>query len=247
MPHVWAKRGLKWDGFKPRAYVLDMDKVWALTVKDDATGQDTSIGDVVSSFEGQKVQIDDERFGLKVALKSVSHQKVVTGPDMHLRLLKLIYQFADQEFSPFEVQWFYYDKDNCREDPESAYSFFLVANNTIVEERYNIFDSMNNGFDPSILTLSSDSENPVWFDLPHWEEAQDRFWYRKFYSETCTGQLMVLRPDEPTLYYYPEGRYRAVGGIEGWFSEIHRLLRGMRIAVWILVVLAVLQLYLRLR
>jgi len=27
--------------------------------------------------------------------------------------------------------------------------------------------------------------------------------YRKFYTETRTGQLMVLRPDEPILYNYP--------------------------------------------
>ena len=34
------------------------------------------------------------------------------------------------------------------------------------------------------------------------KHCQTAFWYRKFYSETRTGQLMVLRPDEPILYYY---------------------------------------------
>ncbi len=36
-----------------------------------------------------------------------------------------------------------------------------------------------------------------WSRSESWREANERFWYRKFYQEMRTGQLMVLRPDEP--------------------------------------------------
>jgi hypothetical protein len=50
-----------------------------------------------------------------------------------------------------------------------------------------------------------DHSEPIWCDEPDWDVAQAKFWYRKFYSETRTGQLMWLRPDNPVLFFY-EGR-----------------------------------------
>jgi len=40
------------------------------------------------------------------------------------------------------------------------------------------------------------------FSHQYFIEATERFWYRKFYTETMKGQLMVLRPDEPLLYFF---------------------------------------------
>lgn len=39
-------------------------------------------------------------------------------------------------------------------------------------------------------------------------QALELYWYRRFYTETLTGQLMVLRPDEPTLYHYERAQTR---------------------------------------
>jgi hypothetical protein len=52
------------------------------------------------------------------------------------------------------------------------------------------------------------------FPAPSWQKAKIAYWYRKFYQETRTGQLMVLRPDEPTLHYFPEGRHTVGKRIE---------------------------------
>ncbi len=243
VPYVWAKPELKWDGFEPHAYFLDMENVWKLPLKIKSTGEPTTIGAVVEGFKDQKVETDDPV--LDLTLKSESREVIVSGPHTHLVLVKLLYRFADSGVSPFDVRWFYFDCDNCREDPQTSYGFFLVAQDKIIDEHFTLSDWHNNGFDPAIL--SGYQSGPTWFHEPHWDEANDRFWYRKFYTETRTGQLMVLRPDEPTLFHYPEGRYRSVGGIEGWLGEIHRLVRGMRIAIWILVAIAVLELFLHWR
>ncbi|MGC2830624.1 MAG: hypothetical protein WB994_13375 [Candidatus Acidiferrum sp.] len=60
-----------------------------------------------------------------------------------------------------------------------------------------------------ILKREPDNE-PIWHTHPYFDEALDRYWYRKFYTETMTGQLMVLRPDEPILYFYDRPQTRDV-------------------------------------
>jgi hypothetical protein len=53
------------------------------------------------------------------------------------------------------------------------------------------------------LVLKRNTEDePIWRSNQYFDEAFERYWYRRFYTETVTGQLMVLRPDEPILYYY---------------------------------------------
>jgi len=34
----------------------------------------------------------------------------------------------------------------------------------------------------------------IWGDEADWDEAETRYWYRKFYTETRTGQLMLCVP-----------------------------------------------------
>ena len=54
------------------------------------------------------------------------------------------------------------------------------------------------------------ADDPVWQSHRHFDEAFEIYWYRKFYTETMTGQLMVLRPDEPILYHYERQQTRNV-------------------------------------
>lgn len=58
-----------------------------------------------------------------------------------------------------------------------------------------------------VLKREPDKE-PIWHSHPYFDEAVERYWYRKFYTETTTGQLMVLRPDEPILYHYERPQTR---------------------------------------
>lgn len=109
------------------------------------------------------------------------------------------------------AEWFWYDSDHPTEDLAYSYAFFVVCNDKIVSERVSFVDRRDSGFDPSAFEAADESQ-PVWRSHPDWQGALTQYWYRKFYRETRTGQLMVLRPDAPTLHYYPEGRWN-IGGL----------------------------------
>jgi hypothetical protein len=167
----------------------------------------------------------------------------VRGPQIHLQLLTLQYQLAEQGISLLEVRWYYFDQDYCLKDIQQHYKFFLVARERIINENFSLSDWSGNGFDPSLL-ISTVDDDPTWAAEDSWNEANDRFWYRKFYSETRTGQLMALRPDKPTLYHCEEPNGSAIG-VERWMRETNKVLVGIRFAVWILVAVSLVSLYLR--
>jgi len=244
LKHVWAKPELKWDGFEPLSYVLDTKKVWTLPLTKVPGGDITTVGDITAALRGQDVAIENRT--LDLVLKSESQEIIVTGPQFHLQMLELLHWFADRNISSFSVQWFYFDSDTCRKDPQEMYRFFLVAGAQIIDESYGLSDWHDNGFDPFLLMASKDYD-PIWSDTEYWRQANDRFWYRKFYQETRTGQLMVLRPDEPTLYFYPEGRANVAGGTQAWLAELRQMLSGIRFGLWLLIVLVAIEIILRLK
>lgn len=239
VPHISAKP-LKWKGFEPKAYVLDMEKVWKLPLKVASSSQEMTIGRVVEAFRGDKVEVDDEI--IELTLKTDSKNMVIKGPRFNRALLELLYRFTDEQVSPFDVHWFYYDHDTCLHDPQHSYSFFLAVKERIITERFSLFESIDSGFDPEVLMLV-DSIDEVWRGDADWNEAHQRYLYRKFYRETRTGQFMALRPDKPPLYYYPEGREH--GSVEGWLSRIEVVLARIKLAIWVLVGLTLVELYLR--
>jgi hypothetical protein len=51
-------------------------------------------------------------------------------------------------------------------------------------------------------------DDPIWHSPLYFADASDIYWYRRFYTETLTGQLMVLRTDEPTLYHFERPKVR---------------------------------------
>lgn len=76
-----------------------------------------------------------------------------------------------------------------------------------------------------------------------WERADDKYWYRKFYEETRMGQLMLLRPDNPKLFYYRKGwlpRKFAALSLDERLFHIHGVLRSIAFGVWTLVILVLL-------
>lgn len=105
-------------------------------------------------------------------------------------------EWAGDCFTGDEALWFFYRTSKSRDEfsgDEAFYHFFIVANDKIVLEDAWLRDSPDSGFDPEMFSIAGD-------------EAEAPFWYRKFYRETRTGQLMVLRPDKPELFHYAEGR-----------------------------------------
>ena len=107
-----------------------------------------------------------------------------------------------QGIDPHHVTWFYYDHDWSR-DADESYTFFCVHGGKIVSESCHFSSE-----EPAVLKRSKPDGEAIWHSHPSFDEAFEIYWYRKFYMETMTGQLMVLRPDEPILYHYqrPETR-----------------------------------------
>jgi hypothetical protein len=65
-----------------------------------------------------------------------------------------------------------------------------------------------------------------------------RYWYRKFYTETRIGQLMVLRPDDPQLFFYERAGSDVMGGI----GVLQRSLLRIKFVLWILVIISMIDL-----
>jgi len=128
---------------------------------------------------------------------------VIESAAFNCQLLKILMDFRSHGVDPFDAAWFWYAKACVLDDPHDSYSFFVVHHDKIVNERVNLSDAHNYGFDPTVF--DPDDTQPIWDDEKGWRDAHIRFWYRKFYRETTTGQLMVLRSDEPPLFHYPEG------------------------------------------
>lgn len=107
-----------------------------------------------------------------------------------------------QGIDPHDVTWFYYESDWSR-DADESHTFFVVYRGKVVLEACHFSSE-----EPLILKRTKTDDEPIWRSHPFFDEAFETYWYRKFYTETMTGQLMVLRPDEPILYHYerPETR-----------------------------------------
>jgi hypothetical protein len=58
MPMVFASPGLKWEGFGPHAYEFDGEKARDLPLTNQQTGENTTIGDILTLFRDQKVVVD---------------------------------------------------------------------------------------------------------------------------------------------------------------------------------------------
>lgn len=241
--HLWSNPKTEWEGFQPVSYWLDCSKVLPLplTMKSEGGAPDTltTVGDVwqkladtrltedsLSAFCGMDTEVETTD-GLKLVLR---------GPNFNLRILELMLEFRAEGVNPFEVSLFYYDKDSCLKEPDECFSFFVVHKSKIIRERLNFFDHHDSGFDPSVFAQPDHSDR-TWGDEWDWDEAQVRFWYRKFYSETDTGKLMALRPDAPTLFFH-EGR--TPPDVMGALGVIARSLNSVRLLLWILVILTVL-------
>jgi hypothetical protein len=108
-----------------------------------------------------------------------------------------------QGIDPYSVMWFYYDNDWSR-DADECHVFFVVHRDKVILESCHFSSE-----EPLVLKREQD-DDPVWHSSPFRDEAVERYWYRKFYTETVTGQLMVLRPDEPILYHYERPKSRDV-------------------------------------
>jgi|SRR5579872_107771 len=218
--HIWANPTTEWEGFRFAAYSLDSEKVWALPLtrkcpKNEKIEQiRTTVGEILANLADQRFEVDQsyrlKRFGVGVTIEN--EELEFNGPSFNYNVLKELLQLKKDGVEPFSALWFWYDSDSCLDDPHERYSFFVVYDDKIVRERISFSDYDESGFDPAIF--KSEDSGWIWLNDSDWWEATTRFWYRKFYGETRTGQLMVLRPDEPILYHYERTLFRDIVGGE---------------------------------
>jgi hypothetical protein len=213
----------KWEGFRPAAHFLNTQRVLGLRltkVERTSAGEKVethiTIRDAFDTVCTQKItKIGWPKEGWPLLLTQVTTEAgeyVFDGPPFNRALLELLLELRQDGINAFAATWFWYDTSSCMDEPHDAYDFFIVYDNKIVRERVSFSKFYESGFDPSIFTAADGSE-PTWSDEKEWEEARVRFWYRKFYQETERGQLMVLRPDEPKLHHFPEGRLTPDSGL----------------------------------
>lgn len=110
-------------------------------------------------------------------------------------------EMLQQGINPYEVSWFYYAHD-WSNSADECFVFFAVHNKKVVNESCNFYAD-----EPLVLRQDKD-DDPIWHSHPYFDEAVVRYWYQQFYTETFIGKMMVLRPDEPRLYYFQRTNVR---------------------------------------
>jgi hypothetical protein len=234
----------RWEGFRPVSYwlyakILELPLTQKLD--DGKTDEPTTIGVVYNSLKGKQITPESGRAQLAT---TDGAKFLLGGPDFNLRMLDVMLRLRAEGIDPFMTGWFYYTHDHCLKDVDESYSFFIVHDERIVREQVTLFDDPHSGFDPSVFG-TDDLSDPVWSDAEAVSEASAKYWYRKFYSETPAGQLMVLRSDHPKLFYHDELREPDVMGALG--TTMARTLDGIRTLLWVLVIVTVLSVIIRWR
>jgi hypothetical protein len=183
----------------PGAYTLDFKSpVWSAPVT--LNGQPSTFAEAYRKLRDSKIQ----KMPQFIAWEYTTDQGVVQlGCDWPLAgTMRQLVELTRQGIDPFQVTWFYYGHDWSR-DGDISYDFFAVHNGKIVVE------SSTFGWQyPRVLKRREADAEPLWHSHPYSDEAWERYWYHKFYTETMTGQLMVLRTDEPILYHYERPQAR---------------------------------------
>jgi hypothetical protein len=218
MLDMWSNRDAQWSGFQPVECLLDANKVFSLSfTRVNKNGADldepiqTTLADVLQETTNWHVKNVEHGFAIgsggryQITISADPESMKLLSVEFNCHLLKTLVDLRSANVNPFYATWFWYGASDMMEEPNTAYTFFVVHGDKIVNERVTLFDAPDSGFDPTVFDDGGDNGREIWSDDDGWRIARLRFWYRKFYRETPTGQLMVLRSDEPRLFHCPEG------------------------------------------
>ena len=101
--------------------------------------------------------------------------------------------YYDSEFGHYEATWW------------ERFRFFVTVGDDIVEDSFELSSLCEHDIDESVL-------KPARHEGDSWKTpGQDtglRWWYRRFYTETRAGKLMVLRTDSPRIFHYAPPEHR---------------------------------------
>lgn len=212
---MWSNPDLHWDGFVAVEYNLDAKGVLELPLLSrPATGTEpadvpTTVGGLLKNAVDRQVKTVTPGVldGHTVKLATEAGDTVLLCPCSPFcgQLVSMFLEFRSESVNPFATSWYWFDSDSVTDDPHERHAFFVVHHDKIIREQVSFSDHSGSGFDPRSFVTDVDSA-PIWFSEKGWSDARLRYWYRKFYRDTATGQMMVLRSDEPDLFHFPEGR-----------------------------------------
>jgi hypothetical protein len=228
---------------EPGLYNLDLSTVATLPLTDN--GQPSTFADIYRKLRDAKIlkvpewvmgQATFETDAGEVTVSYESGQSYVSGQLHAITVLRDLIDLHKNGVDPHRATYFYYEHDWSR-DADELYAFFVVHDGKIVRERFSFMPEY-----PRVLTKHED-DAPIWHSDRYGQQAWETYWYRKFYMETLTGQLMVLRPDEPTLYRYDRAVHDVTRDVE--FVTLIKIYRLLWVAVALLaaIVLPVLRPY----
>lgn len=189
--------------FEPIAYRFEPPASLPLTVRVDNDEKQSTLGDVITTLREHEIKEIDPGFGGALKIVTARETFRVGGPPFNVDVLMAFLDLEKDKISVYSSRWYFYDHDHVTDDMLANYTFFVVHDDSIVRERITFSEYSKNGFDAKVFKPAYNSaERPIWRNEPEWAAASDQYWYRKFYADTTTGRLMLLRPDEPPLYYY---------------------------------------------
>lgn len=212
---------------KPGMYSLRWGSLRGIPLK--LNGEPSSLDALYFKFVHSKIKDDPDEHDSLYQRKFVTDQGdlEIEAEWTVLTTIDTLVSLFRRGINPVDVMWFYFDHDWSR-DADECHVFFAVYDNEIV------LDSCHFNAEEPLVLIQEKDDDPIWHSHPYFGEALTRYWYRKFYSETKHGSLMVLRPDEPTLYYYD----RATAKVSVRDLQLITLIKMYRL-LWIAVVLLV--------
>jgi hypothetical protein len=110
-------------------------------------------------------------------------------------LLRDLLELHGKGVDPFSARWFPYSWSHYED--VVVHGFFVLYGAKIVDEEFT-FPS----YSPLVLERPTLYRDPEVHKRQYSDEAFECYWYRRFYTETMIGQMMVLRSDEPLLYCF---------------------------------------------
>ncbi|HMK29825.1 MAG TPA: hypothetical protein VK473_09100 [Terriglobales bacterium] len=182
----------------PGAYTLDLSQVENSPVL--LNGKPSTFYEALGRLEEAKIE-EMPRDGLWSLEYITDGGKIIVavteeeGQWSLLSVLRKLVELAQEGIAVRYVRWLYYDYD-VSDDADVMHVFFLADGSRIVSEYVGFLHC-----DPLILKKVQ-GDRTISHSRPFFDAAWEAYWYRKFYTETLQGQLMVLRPDEPLLYSY---------------------------------------------
>jgi hypothetical protein len=173
LSHQASALPLKIDG-REGLFANAWDRLSRSTIKDIEEHRHPDDGDVYVTETG------------KVQITSVGSER---------QLLRDLLKLHGKGVDPFAALWFPYDWSHYED--VGMTSFFVLYDGRITEEEFTFAS-----FDPLVLERPTLYKDPKIHNRRYFDEASECYWYRKFYTETMAGQLMVLRADKPSLCYF---------------------------------------------